>query len=330
MQLSTRTLITTLAGLLMLSSQSTHAMSNPHIAFLVPEATAECPNSNIAATLSPDEPRRYECNDLVFTVSIPSECEQGGCGLILDQHGVLMNAENQNDGTHMRTMGWHAETRGADTPYIVVQPNLDRYLSGGEIYPGDFNKDKVLDFINQGLDAWQVDHARVHAVGFSQGTIDMVYKLQCENAQQFASLAMIAAVYDPMDCPLSQTPMFEIVGKYDVNYYALDVINRSRDNYRALMGEHVEEVIHQDSFWQIYGSGQHVHTRYEGNGYLYEYLVHSAVGGILQPLTLGFDGGHCLPDGHNADNYLREVVCYQANFRLGEKLIDFFIANPKP
>ncbi len=78
-----------------------------HFAYIVDPPTETCPITNINPTPSPSEPRQYECDGIIYTVSVPLGCEKGGCGLIIDQHGALMSAENQNDGTHMREFGWY-------------------------------------------------------------------------------------------------------------------------------------------------------------------------------------------------------------------------------
>lgn len=300
-----------------------------HVAFIVQPATEACPIDNIAPTPGPDQPRQYACEGLIYTVSVPAGCENGGCGLILDQHGVLMNAENQNDGTRMRTYGWNAKERGALSPYIVIQPNLGQYYAGGTYYPGDFSKEKVLRFVKAAANAWRVDRGRIHADGFSQGTQDMVYKLLCEDSDFFASYALIASIFAPLTCDPPKNPLLEIVGAYDVNYYALGVIGQNRDLYLSQMGAYTTEKLHSDPLWWLYGSGKYQHMRYRGSGYWYEHLVHSGVGGGLEFITLGFDGGHCLPCGRKPTNAMHEVTCFKADFEIGAKIIDFFIAHPK-
>lgn len=300
-----------------------------HFAYIVDPPTETCPITNINPTPSPSEPRQYECDGIIYTVSVPPGCEKGGCGLIVDQHGALMNAENQNDGTHMREFGWYAEERGAKTPYIVIQPNLGTYWASGKLYKPGFDKDKVLKFVKEAVNAWNVDRSRIHALGFSQGTQDMVYRFICEDSDFFASYALIASIFGPLPCKPPKNPVFEIVGAYDVNYYLLGVIKKNRDLYLSSMGDYKEETLHYDPYWWKYGSGKYVHKRYTGNGYWYEYLVHSGVGGGLVLVTLGFDGGHCLPNGKKLTNYMHEVTCFKADFEVGAKVMDFFIAHPK-
>lgn len=327
LQLNFAKLIFTLIGFFGINTQL--LASDLNFAFIVPGATESCPITNIDPTDDYNSPRHYLCDGRVYTVSVPDGCEYGGCGLILDQHGVLMNAENQNDGTQMRKVAWNAEDRGAETPYIVIQPNLGPYISGGQTFPGDFSKEKVLDFILAAIEAWDIDESRVHAHGFSQGTQEMVYRLICENSDLFASYGLIASIMSPMDCELPTNPVIEIVGMSDVNYYILNVIGDQRDNYLDLMGDYNEQSIHYDFWWWVYGSGNYKHLQYTGNGYHYEYVVHSAVGGGLQLITLGFDGGHCLPNGRSAENLIHEVTCWKADFKLGEMLMDFYIAHPQ-
>ncbi len=74
--------------------------------------------------------RHYGCIDnninVVWTVSIPKPCENGGgnCGLIIDIHGALMDAKSEDLGSKLRHYGFHAQHYGAPTPFIVMQPNL--------------------------------------------------------------------------------------------------------------------------------------------------------------------------------------------------------------
>ena len=54
----------------------------------------------------------------------------GGCGLIVDVHGLFNSPSKQDSNTHLWELGRNAVSRGALTPYIVIQPKAPNGLTG--------------------------------------------------------------------------------------------------------------------------------------------------------------------------------------------------------
>ncbi len=264
----------------------------------------ECPITNIESTDSPDTPRLYFCDGIVFTVSIPNGCENGGCGLIFDVHGWSMSAEGQNDGTNMREVAWNAVDRGAITPYIVIQPNANGFPPSWE----DGDEEIIYSFLQQAVIAWDIDQDRIHFGGFSAGGI-RTHHFICRYYDVIASFAPIGTPFRNDCSPESwrpAVPVFETIGKFDQNIFT---VRDTRDLYVSLMGDYTETLV--DS------GPKFTHNSYTGNGYEYEYLEHDFTGGALM-------NGHCLPGGTGLFS-----CTFGSDIKIGEKIIDFYIANPK-
>src|ERR1041385_8295746 len=58
----------------------------------------------------------YACNGIDFDVEVPAACTNGGCGIILDVHGLTMSAGMEDANTELRS-------RGRAAGYVVVQPS---------------------------------------------------------------------------------------------------------------------------------------------------------------------------------------------------------------
>lgn len=277
------------------------------------------------AASSLDSPFRFRCNDTVFTLSVPPSCAKGGCGLIVDSHGIVMTAESENMSTRMRELAWNAEVRGASSPYIVIQPNT---------YDSPKQRKAILDFMTLVIKRWSVDASRIHYGGFSMGGM-ITQAFLCEHNEWIASFALMGApfVLACEDGGVPNNPRMEIMGRYDINHYLLRIDNRRRSMYLKAMGERYQEQVLHASSGEL---GDYQHTRYQSGSdaladdvasfdkksYLYEHISHNAFGGAL-----GFsliDGGHCIP---NKENFT--WVSCPAAFSAGEKMLDFYIANPQ-
>ena len=74
----------------------------------------------------------------------------------------------------------------AENNYVVVQPSAPgRGSWNASIHP------KVYDFLNQNIEAWNIDKNRVHFTGFSQGSM-MTWHFVCNYSDLIASAAPIA------------------------------------------------------------------------------------------------------------------------------------------
>lgn len=300
-----------------------------------PIADDSCPISITSSTASTDGNvgvRHYGCSvegtNVVYTVAIPPGCENGGCGLIFDNHGATMSAAQQNSGTQLREYGWTAPSRGASTPYIVVQPNLtdlfdgDSILDPSSVVGGAYANEmpNILYFVNHVIDVFQVDEARTHMYGFSRGasTTSAVY---CNVATRslFASYAVGGGgISCALDAPLMIVNGISDPGKMPMN-------NALEDEVKAISG-YTKTVLVQNSNWStpkweftLWGfkrKGQHRHIRLQANDIVLESIKHS---GSTFPAA-----GHC----HAVDEYNGWLTCY-ADMDTGAKLIDFFIQNPR-
>lgn len=299
-----------------------------------PVATDTCDVRNRAHTESATGDRigvrQYGCvlnnRNVVFTVSIPKACETLHCGLIVDQHGATMNAEQQNKGTQLREWGWKAVGLGAPTPYIVVQPNMTDLLDNqtGQLdlksvtgLPYTNELPALLTFVHNIVHALQVDPRRVHFHGFSRGgfTVDKVY---CDPATRdlFASYVGSGAF---LSCAVSR-PFMQFIGLTDPNVALADAVAATFHRAGAQA-----QVLHESPNWttpslQFIGlkpvlTGKYQHVRYTLGEHKLEVLRHS---GAAIPLA-----GHCLPRQGPAD----WLVC-PADFDMGRKVVEFFIQNP--
>lgn len=266
--------------------------------------------------------------NVVFTVSVPRACETRSCGLIVDQHGATMNAQMQDRGTRLRAYGRDAEHFGAQSPYIVVQPNmtdlsddasgrLDLESVVGGAYANELPI--LVGFVRQAIVAWGVDTKRVHFHGFSRGG-STANALHCEASTRdiFASYAVSGA---GLGCAPA-SPTIQINGLADPRVQDADKAVQAFKQQGAS-----SQTIASDPNWQrpklVFQDmrldlvGGHEHTRHVLSGLALENVRHS---GAYAPTA-----GHCLP-AKGAPSWL---VC-SATFDMGRKILDFFIQHPKP
>lgn len=266
--------------------------------------------------------------NVVYTVTVPPGCENGGCGLILDTHGMTMNASQENAGTKLREYGWTARQYGAPMPFIVVQPNLtdlfdrEKILDTASVAGGAYYNEipNITYFINHMIFIYRIDTKRTHMYGFSRGgnTVNAFY---CEMglSNMFASYAMGAQDFR---CTPDK-PLLMIVGDDDGNHPT--AINDAEARMRALGGVKTSTIVNDPGYstpkyvftWAgIQRQGRHHHVRYQLGGFTLETIRHS---GSTLPMN-----GHC----HPSRDYNSWLVCY-ANMETGRKIIDFFIQNPR-
>ncbi len=266
--------------------------------------------------------------DAVYTVSVPPGCEKGGCGLVVDQHGMSMNAAQENAGTKLRQYGWVATRHGASTPYIVVQPNLTDL----------FDREKLIDvesvlgsayyaeianiawFTQHLINVYKVDTRRTHMYGFSRGgyTVNAIY---CEVGLRhlFASYAIGGM---ELRCPLDE-PVLVMAGDDDILFPG--AVDMAEAQVKAMAGVVSTAIVNDPGYYKpnwvftwagLQRKGRHHHMRFTVDGRKLETIRHS---GSTTPLL-----GHC----HPANEYNSWLVCY-ANMETGRKLIEFFIQNPR-
>lgn len=265
--------------------------------------------------------------NVVYTVTVPPGCERGGCGLILDVHGMTMNANQENAGTRLREYGWAAKQYGAPTPFIVVQPNLtdlfdrEKILDTDSIAGGAYYNEisNLTYFTNHIFSLYGVDTRRAHMYGFSRGgnTVNAFY---CEMglSGMFASYAMGGQDFR---CTPDK-PLLMISGDADGRHP--NAIADAESRVIALGGARTATIVNDPGYatprylWTWAGiqrQGRHHHVRFKLGDFTLETIRHS---GSTLPME-----GHC----HPSLNYNSWLVCH-ANMETGRKLIDFFIRNP--
>lgn len=154
--------------------------------------------------------RVFACEGLQFDVTVPAACLAGACGLVLDVHGMTMSARIEDKNTDMRALG-------AKYGYIVVQPNAVPAAPASSWTPG-IDDAKVLAFLKDAIEAYDVDRNRVHMTGFSQGGM-MTSRFLCRQADLFASVAAAAGTgctFVGLDVPSREVPVLYMHGTRDV------------------------------------------------------------------------------------------------------------------
>ena len=324
-------LLTGLFLLLAVLSQASHAylplVDNQPLAF------RSCPLGQAVATATKTGrigSINVDCRvggiDVVYTVTVPPGCERGGCGLILDNHGMSMNANQQNAGTKLREFGWTAKQYGASTPYIVVQPNLTDLFDREKLVDIDsvvgsayYNEvPNIAYFIKHLIDVYQVDTSRTHMYGFSRGgaTVNAFY---CELglSEMFASYAI--GGYGFACAP--DKPLLMIYGDSDL--VEPGAIGAAESKVLTLGGVTVTAVVNDPGYakpryvWTWAGiqrQGRHHHMRFRRGDFTLETIRHS---GSTLPML-----GHCHPSA-DINSWL---VCH-ANMETGRKVLEFFIRH---
>ena len=260
--------------------------------------TAEVNPTGCFGDLSATDNRRVQCDGITYTLSVPEDCTGGGCGLIMGVHGATMSAQSMNGVTNMRALGRDAVSRGASTPYIVLQPSASG--RSWDIRRFSMN-DKFRKTLETAITAFAVDKRRVHFHGFSQGGMS-TSRMICSAKDLLASVGIIAGWDVPCDLP--EVPVHITHGDGDslvAKRYAVRNVEKCKEATGDTSGTMIEE------------GGRYTITRYEGNGKKCVYVDHQFRGSVGGHCVLGFGGTY----GCRSD------------LKTGEQLIDFYIANPK-
>ena len=249
----------------------------------------------------------------------PDSCLGAACGVVVDVHGLTMNARMQDNNTNMRALG-------KKYGYIVVQPNAKGNPPLTAWTPLD--DAKVLAFIKRVLAVWHADKKRVHFTGFSQGGA-MSWRFLCKHGDLLASVAPAAActATDPLvGCfgagkkPKHQIPVLFMHGTKDT-LANFSCAKKVRDAVVAAWQLKQTKVVSQDS--------AHQWTRHAGpKGAVFEFVRHDYA---AKSLVIG---GHCYPGSKDhsggVSGQLFGFACAGANaFTWGEIAMKFFVAHPK-
>ena len=256
----------------------------------------------------------FDCDEIHYDLEIPKTCPEGGCGLIVDIHGLSMSGDQEEKNTEMRV-------RGPAAGYIVLQPTAPGIVGLVPSWDQDKHAPRVFDVLSATAEALGADLKRIHSMGFSQGG-GMTWRLICEHAGFFASGAPLGALEGcafmaGVQSPGEEIDMLVVHGRNDavVNF---SVAESQRD--KALKG------------WP-FGAGTVVSnaeglevTKYETpTGTVMETWWHDyeSTNGLLK--------GHCVPGSQEFSGSLLNYACEQAGtFVYAVAALEFFQAHPRP
>ncbi|MBM4396941.1 MAG: alpha/beta hydrolase fold domain-containing protein [Deltaproteobacteria bacterium] len=261
---------------------------------------------------------QFPCDGLVHDVSVPAQCLDGACGVVLDLHGLTMNGLMQDRNTNLRALG-------AQHGYVVIQPNANPAPPASSWKTGEDDA-KVLAFLDDVQAAFHADPDRVHVTGFSQGGL-MTWRFVCKHADRFASAAagsscnyptLEACLFSGGNAPSRRIPLLYMHGKDDIIYL-----------WQAAQAQRDAVIKHWDlqEFATLSSDSHHEWKRYTGlNGALFEFVWHDykAKSDVLK--------GHCYPgstDPGDAPGQLFPFRCDDAAaFAWGEIAMRFFLDHP--
>lgn len=268
----------------------------------------------------------YSCGGLSVTVAAPATCPAAGCGLVLDVHGFLMDADVEDAMTHLRALGNAAG-------YVVLQPTAP----SGRVPQGpawlDADDAAVMGAVAAVRSAFSIDAKRIHVTGLSQGGF-MTFRLVCAHADVFASAAPALAgtascpsgtlngscSFSGADKPSRALPLLYMVGTKDALVPA-SCTDPERDAIVAGWSLGPKQPVTAGAGWR--------RDRYAGaNGASLDVLSHdgTASGAVAA------NGGHCVPGGGpTAPSFWGGLRCDgTTGLDWGAEVLAFFTANPKP
>lgn len=301
-------------------------------------------SSSCFSNLTAGVHHRINCSLLLkgmtLTYNVPKQCAAGmNCGLILDVHGLWMDALMEDRGTNMRAIG---ERHG----YIVVQPtapsrfggpllpnwNLPLSCQGHDECPGDAAMNGVLQQA-LAVKSWSVDPARTHFMGFSEGAM-MACRIVCHYPSAFASVAVMEGVGcspPPLEClnaTSPQVPMLVQSGWNDWGCGSHPGIASHGGQMSDPPMQYVSKIWGLDSGRIIAGDNvTWLHTRYLGRtGVPLDFYNFSYVADY--PLK-----GHCFPGANDSffgcPGRKERAQGQVAGYHIGEEAMNFFLANPR-
>jgi poly(3-hydroxybutyrate) depolymerase len=255
-----------------------------------------------------------KCEGFAYDVTVPDACVKGGCGIVLDVHGLSMSGKMEDNNTGMRALG-------AKYGYVIVQPNANPAPPSSSWNPGT-DDDKVFAFLKQAITAFAIDEKRVHMTGFSQGGM-MTSRMLCKHADTWASVAPAAGTgctFSGTDTPSREVHTLYMHGTSDA-LVAFSVGKGQVDAAVAKWKMTAQPDVESD--------GKHAWHRWKSPaGTILEFVQHDyqAASSVLK--------GHCYPgskDKGGEPGQLFPFNCTESApaFTWGEIAMAFFIAHPK-
>ncbi len=253
---------------------------------------------------------------IAYDVEIPSGCEDGGCGLVVDLHGYTMTGDSEDENTGMRALG---QTYG----YVVIQPTAPADAFTFPSWDQNAHAELVYAFTADLANLLGVDETKIHAMGFSQGG-GMTFRLLCDHGDFFASAAPIGALHGcdfTAGHPSEEIDILQVHGRTDGVVSFGGVAVPQRDQALAAFDYGDPVVIEEDA--------DHTATRYSTpSGTDFEFWEHDyQTSAVVAFVALH---GHCVPGGADFDGTPAGYSCLDAGtFVFGELAMQFFIDHPK-
>lgn len=264
------------------------------------------------------------CAGLAYDLEVPSSCPAAGCGLVLEAHGLWMNADAMDANSNLRALG---RAKG----YAVLQPTAP----SGRTPQGpawlDSDDDAVWTIVTTAAAALKTDPKRLHVTGFSQGGY-MAWRMICKHSDVIASAAPGAG--GTGSCPTGNLngscdfvttkpkaiDVLVVAGRKD----AIVPISCARAEVQSAidgwsLGQ--KQVVASDATYE--------RARYAGASNALEVLEHDYTtdpNGLLAA-----NAGHCVPGATPMTGGVwDQLACKGPNaFAWGAEVIAFFEAHPK-
>jgi poly(3-hydroxybutyrate) depolymerase len=261
---------------------------------------------------------KFACDGITYFVAVDPKCLKEACGLIFDIHGASMSATQQRQNTELDKLG---PPKG----YLVVQP------SAAPEGPGTWNFEtsppKVAAFMDQMIQAFHVDRARVHVTGFSMGA-GMTFWFLCNHPDKLASVAVVTgSSADQVKAPTGggkcidalnadwkpRVPILFMNGIKDVALTEAAAQARTDGIVSRLALSGGQRIAGDDHWQRRHWSG--------AGGMEFDFVTHDYSAGERL-------GGHCMPGGKTVN----ATTCTLGDIKLhwGQLALDWFIAHPKP
>jgi len=148
------------------------------VAFIACANAQSCGFTRRAAP--PSSPFIDECDGIRYYFTVPDQCLSSSCPLLFDAHGFTMTADGQNEGSHLRTIGYA-------NGFIVVNPEKPT-----RIWIPRTDHPSIWRAYSEVANVYNVNRNRTHFTGFSMGGL-MTWDAGCKMSDQICSIAPLAA-----------------------------------------------------------------------------------------------------------------------------------------
>jgi len=245
---------------------------------------------------------------------------------VVDVHGLMMNAQMEDNNTNMRELG-------NQNGYLVVQPSSPTLVSGWS--SGD--AEPVVNFILRCTEVFHLDTNRLHMMGFSAGA-GLTLAVICNYPDLLASFSFGGTGKTNVEgenCSSSGNCEFD--DTTSAPDYQMDILfmQGTDDVYvRYVCAEALVEAI--TTFWSMDGptvieSGDDYEMNLYANaqGTEFKFVWHNYLADNMLLLR-----GHCYPGSEDYEpsepGQIMGFACLPPNdFHFGEISIEWFLAHPK-